>query len=257
MPEKICVICGEDCSRRPRTKDPKGRYYCNACYEAARAGASGAAAKSGPVDSPDDVFALGKDDNMALDMLEEIAPAQPAAAADGPAVLPCPGCGVATPAGTVLCTSCGYNLQTGRSAKVKTRHVGAAVSEMAIGLSGRIDAMTFALGAVAIYVALMLLCFVADGGATIVMYFAWHSIFGLTAAVILFVAAFRMHFIHAILLFVPCYVLYFVLITESQWARWVFVAMVLGNIMSFVVGATYAVPEPYTDLVPQPRGEGL
>ncbi len=33
---KICVICGEDCSGRPRTKDRRGRYYCLGCYERAR-----------------------------------------------------------------------------------------------------------------------------------------------------------------------------------------------------------------------------
>ena len=33
---KICVICGEDCSNRPRTKDARGRYYCMACYEQQR-----------------------------------------------------------------------------------------------------------------------------------------------------------------------------------------------------------------------------
>ncbi len=33
---KICVICGEDCSGRPRTKDPRGHYYCLTCYEQAK-----------------------------------------------------------------------------------------------------------------------------------------------------------------------------------------------------------------------------
>ncbi len=34
--KKICVICGEDCSGRPRTKDPRGHYYCLPCYEQAK-----------------------------------------------------------------------------------------------------------------------------------------------------------------------------------------------------------------------------
>ncbi len=71
-PAKTCVLCGEDCSTRARIKDPKGRYYCRACYEKERA-----------------------------------ARAQPAAAS-------CPGCGRALPAGAVLCTSCGFNLESGR-----------------------------------------------------------------------------------------------------------------------------------------------
>ncbi len=30
---KICVVCSANCAGRPRVKDPKGRYYCRACYE--------------------------------------------------------------------------------------------------------------------------------------------------------------------------------------------------------------------------------
>jgi len=35
---KVCVVCGEDVSAKPRTKDGKGRYFCTACYERAVAG---------------------------------------------------------------------------------------------------------------------------------------------------------------------------------------------------------------------------
>ncbi|MEM9082773.1 MAG: hypothetical protein AAGB34_04190 [Planctomycetota bacterium] len=41
MSEKICRLCGEDCSDRPRIKDAKGHYACKACakeYRAKRAG---------------------------------------------------------------------------------------------------------------------------------------------------------------------------------------------------------------------------
>src|SRR5712671_2841124 len=30
-PAKICVFCNQDCSRRPRAKDSRGRYMCNDC----------------------------------------------------------------------------------------------------------------------------------------------------------------------------------------------------------------------------------
>jgi hypothetical protein len=30
-PPKICVFCNQDCSRRPRSKDSRGRYMCNEC----------------------------------------------------------------------------------------------------------------------------------------------------------------------------------------------------------------------------------
>lgn len=33
---KLCVYCGEDCSQKPRQRDPEGRYACNECVERAR-----------------------------------------------------------------------------------------------------------------------------------------------------------------------------------------------------------------------------
>jgi len=33
---KICGICAQDCSNRPRTRDDQGRYYCRACVERAK-----------------------------------------------------------------------------------------------------------------------------------------------------------------------------------------------------------------------------
>jgi hypothetical protein len=32
---KLCSVCGEDVSARPRTKDKHGRYFCTPCYERA------------------------------------------------------------------------------------------------------------------------------------------------------------------------------------------------------------------------------
>lgn len=34
---KICALCGDDCSGKPRVKDKKGNYYCKSCHEAAAA----------------------------------------------------------------------------------------------------------------------------------------------------------------------------------------------------------------------------
>lgn len=36
---KICTICGDDCSDRPRIKDDSGKYACRDCYEQRRAAA--------------------------------------------------------------------------------------------------------------------------------------------------------------------------------------------------------------------------
>jgi len=35
QPAKICVICGQDCSDKPRLKDQEGRYYHATCHERA------------------------------------------------------------------------------------------------------------------------------------------------------------------------------------------------------------------------------
>ncbi len=34
--QKPCVVCGEECAGRPRTRDSSGQYYHNECYESAR-----------------------------------------------------------------------------------------------------------------------------------------------------------------------------------------------------------------------------
>ena len=64
MAERICGICHEDCSERPRIKDPKGRYFCRACYDEAVA-----ARKEREAPAPDD---------GALSWMDEITPAAPA-----------------------------------------------------------------------------------------------------------------------------------------------------------------------------------
>ena len=66
---KICVICGEDCSGRPRIKDPKGHYYCKSCHEKANQRLEGhrAADESARAAPPDEAEPLGLLDD-ALDV---------------------------------------------------------------------------------------------------------------------------------------------------------------------------------------------
>lgn len=92
---KLCVICGQDCSTRPRQKDAEGRYACTACVEKQKSRPR--PAKPPPLLDEDDAL-------VALD--DE--PARVAAAS-------CPGCRAPMPGGAVVCLSCGYNMQTGRS----------------------------------------------------------------------------------------------------------------------------------------------
>lgn len=227
MPEKICVICGEDCSGRPRTKDPRGRYYCNTCYEAARAGTHSTAATSGAADPPGDVFGLENDDDMAFDMLDEIAPGGAAAAQ----AAPCPECGSAIPVDGVICTTCGYNTQTGQSLQVKTTHPGAQFAEFMSDAKRYVNPTTVGLGAIAIYVLLLLLYLgLGDNPAILVAFSLWDFVFRMTAIIVILFVAFQTSIAQGLLtLCVPCYVLYFIVaVTDSQWARWLFVAGFLG-----------------------------
>jgi hypothetical protein len=96
---KICVACGTDCAGRPRVKDPRGRYYCEPCYDKRR--------------SSQQVSAAGASPGLALEpepsILDELLGAQAGAEPGGS----CPNCGQELPGGAVLCVNCGFNLRDG------------------------------------------------------------------------------------------------------------------------------------------------
>ena len=82
---KICIRCNQDCSAKPRTKDPAGRYTCKSCLEQAQLAAKNvpriaaprqAAPPAARPDEPDDNAMMAK-------LLEESAAA----------FEPCAGCG--------------------------------------------------------------------------------------------------------------------------------------------------------------------
>lgn len=110
---KICVICGQDCSNKPRVKDPQGRYFCKACHEAALkkpAGGPprGAARPAAPPPEPEPAF-----DNVENESF--------LAGVESTGMEPCPGCGVPLASIASVCMSCGYNKQTGRSGRVSVK----------------------------------------------------------------------------------------------------------------------------------------
>jgi Double zinc ribbon len=119
MPEtvKLCSRCGQDCSTRPRIKDPKGRYTCRACLSADEQAALSAPAKAAAVP----VAAVAA----------KPAPApEPRAARPAPPVIEepegteiaaptCPSCQSSVPHGAALCVQCGYNLATGTRAATR------------------------------------------------------------------------------------------------------------------------------------------
>lgn len=106
-PGKICVICGADCSLRPRIKDPKGRYYCKQCHDLAGRRSHQQAATSPPAEPTLDPYVLAG--------LAE--PAEPDATAAEPATgaPTCPSCERPLQPGAKVCVTCGINVDTGRS----------------------------------------------------------------------------------------------------------------------------------------------
>lgn len=99
-PSKICMVCKQDCSHRPRSKDKQGRYTCDECTE--RRGA--------PVRSPAGAASSPPADDDIIPFLEEeSAPARPAAGG------PCPNCARPMMAESIICMGCGFNRTTGRN----------------------------------------------------------------------------------------------------------------------------------------------
>lgn len=110
MADKICVICGEDCSTRPRVKSPEGQYACRACMERREAERARPAAAL-----TNDDFAL--DDlgqHEAYDIDDRFSDIESPQVESNP----CPNCGLPRSGGAVVCMSCGFNSASG--AKVTT-----------------------------------------------------------------------------------------------------------------------------------------
>lgn len=112
---KVCTICGEDCSTKPRTKDGNGRYYCKPCYEQANAQRKARAVSARPAAA--DVLDL-ESEPASMNMLDRLIASAPPVAVTAH----CSQCGFVLPPGGIICTHCGFNEQTKsvvRKTKVK------------------------------------------------------------------------------------------------------------------------------------------
>lgn len=100
MPPKICVACGHDCSGKPRTKDPRGQYYCRECYDRRKA----------------ELETSGDTPVVALDAIIPPKAAQwpPAVAAEPapPPIYRCEQCGQPMARTAAICTQCGFARDT-------------------------------------------------------------------------------------------------------------------------------------------------
>ncbi len=121
--EKQCVVCRKSCVGHPRIKNAQGQYAHRACVD--EKGRPKAPAQAKPDPDPD-LQALGFDDDGFGDMgdlLDDIS-STPAGDAQSGLVAACPSCGVAMQPGTVVCMQCGYNTNSGKALKTKSKNRG-------------------------------------------------------------------------------------------------------------------------------------
>lgn len=107
--QKICGLCGEDCSGRPRIKDPQGRYYCKTCYEEVlerRKGGPSPVVPQAPREPEGQLSGA-----LLAELADEVVPPPMQG-------VPCPGCGNLMTPGAVICTACGYDTRSGHRVDV-------------------------------------------------------------------------------------------------------------------------------------------
>ncbi|MCG3131057.1 MAG: hypothetical protein FLDDKLPJ_01832 [Phycisphaerae bacterium] len=117
-PGKICRLCGVDCANRPRTRDSKGHYYCQPCFDKVnKAAQSGEPVVARPVKARGPApSARAKSGEP--DLLAELSDLESSSEAiDGGPL--CESCGTPMQRGAILCTSCGFNKRIGQKLAVK------------------------------------------------------------------------------------------------------------------------------------------
>lgn len=105
---KICVVCKQDCSGRPRQKDEQGRYTCQNCLD-----------KQPKVGAPVKKGAAAGSVSGTKQSQGDASLAAALAGVDQNSMTPCPNCAVLLEPGAVVCTSCGFDFQ--REKPIRTR----------------------------------------------------------------------------------------------------------------------------------------
>lgn len=117
---KICRLCGVDCSNRPRSRDSKGHYYCQPCFDKINKTAKSdepvvarPVRARGPAPPPASMMKSGEPDLLAelsdLESSSETIDRSPI----------CESCGAPMERGAILCTSCGFNKRLGQKLAAK------------------------------------------------------------------------------------------------------------------------------------------
>ncbi len=110
---KICIHCKQDCSGKPRIKDPSGLYACKACVEAASRQPVSAAV---PAMSAADAGAVRDSVSGLDDGPIDLGVGEAASSVKLPE---CAGCSMPYTTGTQVCMNCGYNIAKGRPGQTK------------------------------------------------------------------------------------------------------------------------------------------
>lgn len=107
-PAKICVLCMQDCSNKPRSKDKQGRYTCEECAAKRKTAGGPVAVGAAAVGASKPPAAVPADDEVIPFLEEESVASKPVAVA-------CPNCARPLSGDAVICMGCGFNRQTGRN----------------------------------------------------------------------------------------------------------------------------------------------
>lgn len=182
--EKICIICGEDCSARPRLKDSGGQYACQACVEAKKRQAAKAKAPMPKVTAAPAAVAPVADGGIGFSMDDYLGDATAVASADPGSH--CPSCGAAKPADAIVCMQCGFDSASGKAMSTKVRKAKVKKDRRAPRVSG---GTIFVLAIVGMLVLLPVLAMLSQEAAVGAILIA--ALWGSVAYVMMVVAAFR------------------------------------------------------------------
>ncbi len=231
---KVCVICGEDCSGCHRTKDSKGRYYHKDCYDQAKQeqeARRAAAHAEVPLPSADEPEAM----SLLSEIMDESVDTGPSQS--------CLSCGYPLAAGAVICTRCGFNVQSGRALKVKVKkekapREGSMFGETATALLR--SPFVVSMMVLAILATLLVIVYASGSPAAALAFVGFATLFLFTSYIVVLVVAFIEGFVQGLLtLCIPAYVFYFVFfVTDNQWARWFFVVSLMIRGVCLLLFAT-------------------
>ncbi len=117
---KTCIVCQQDVSSKPRSKDAHGRYVCKECE--AKAVATGAAKRAS--DSAHAAKTESKPEPLAASKPPARSESKGGANAGGYDLFadvpqPCPSCSAPMKNNASVCTICGFNKETGQALRTR------------------------------------------------------------------------------------------------------------------------------------------